>query len=249
VKDAAHILQAIAGIDLQDNYTFAIPADGKIPEYISACNLSALSGSRLGIPRDIISLNFNADNTSGPQIDAFDQALKVLRGAGATILDDANFTASAEYFNSQLSPVLRNADFVVNIRSYLELLTYNPMNITSLAGLRNFTQTYAQEDYPTRDTGIWDAALQPDAYNNTDPRFWPAYEQNVYFNGDGGLLGAIERYNLDAVILPAKFAYDQATTVGAPIVTVPLGFYPADVPVVKNSWGLVESAPGIPYVF
>ncbi|KAH8592551.1 amidase [Bisporella sp. PMI_857] len=247
VKDAAHILQAIAGVDPRDNYTSAIPAEGDIPDYISACTFSALSGSRLGIPRDVISLNLNADNTSGPRINAFNQALGILKAAGATIVEDTNFTASTEYFNSQLSSVLRNADIVVNLPGYLELLTYNPKNITSLADLRNFTQTYPLEDYPNRDTGLWDAALQPDAYNNTDPRFWPAYQQNMYYNGDGGLIGAIERNNLDAVILPTKFAYDQATTIGAPIVTVPLGFYPVGVPVVSNSWGLVESAPHIPF--
>ena len=246
VKDAAYILQAIAGIDPKDNYTYSIPAGGKIPDYIAACKLTALSGTRLGIPRDVISLYYNADKTIEPQIKAFDGILKVLSAAGATIVDNTNFTASTEFFNSQLSPVLRNADFVVNLPSYLDQLTYNPRNITSLSDLRNFTQTYPPEDYPTRDTGIWDAALQADAYNNTEPRFWPAYQQNWYYNGDGGLLGAIKRHNLDAVLLPTHFASGQATTVGAPIVTVPLGYYPANAPIVYNSWGLVESAPGIP---
>jgi len=242
VKDAAHILQAIAGVDSRDNYTFAIP-DGIIPDYIAACNLSALSGTRLGIPRELISLN--SDNTTGPMVEVFGQALEVLTAAGATIVN-TNFTAAVEYQNSKLPAVILNADFVVNLHSYLQALTYNPNNITSLAKLRDFTQSFPLEDYPTRDTGVWDQALQN--WNNTDPRFWPAYQQNFYYGSDGGLLGALKRDSLDAVILPANFASDAAATVGAPIVTVPLGSYPAGVPVVKNSWGLVESAPNIPYV-
>ena len=67
-KDAAHILQAIAGVDPYDNYTSAIP-DGIMPDYITACKLSAVSGSRLGIPRDVISLF--KDSTTGPMIEAF----------------------------------------------------------------------------------------------------------------------------------------------------------------------------------
>ena len=39
-----------------------------------------------------------------------------------------------------------------------------------------------------------------------DPRFWPTYQQNLFYGGDGDLLGAIERDELDAVILPANFA-------------------------------------------
>ena len=243
VKDAAHILQAIAGVDPRDNYTSAIP-NGSVPDYIAACKPSALSGSRLGIPRNVISLF--SDNTTGPITDAFERALGTLRAAGATIVEDTNFTAAAEFENSTIPSEILSADFVVNLHSYLESLTYNPRNITSLAELREFTQSFPLEDYPTRDTAIWDQALQN--WNNTDPRFWPAYQQNLYYGDEGGLLGAIDRHNLDAVSLPTKFAPDFAATVGAPIVTVPLGSYPAGVPIVQDSWGMVQSAPNIPYV-
>jgi len=239
VKDAAHILQAIAGVDSLDNYTSAIP-NGIIPSYVNACELSGLSSTRLGIPRNAIS----SDNTSGPIMEAFEQALGVLRAAGATIIENTNFTAAAAFKRSKWPNVILEADFVVNLESYLELLTYNPNNITSLIALRNFTQSFPLEDYPARDTGIWDQALQN--WNNTDPRFWAAYQQNLYFGEEGGLLGAIERDELDAVVLPTKYAPDWAAAVGTPIVTVPLGFYPAGTPVVKNSWGLVEAAPNIP---
>jgi amidase len=134
---------------------------------------------------------------------------------------------------------------VVNLQSYLDLLTYNPHNITSLRALREFTRTFPREGYPTRDIGGWAKALQN--WNNTDPRFWPAYQKNVYFGNDGGLLGALKRHNLDAILMPATFASHWAAGVGSPIVTVPLGFYPAGTPITKNSWGLVQSAPNIPY--
>ena len=54
VKDAAYLLQAIAGMDPYDNYTSAIPYD-PLPDYVAACNFSGLQGKRIGIPRNVIS--------------------------------------------------------------------------------------------------------------------------------------------------------------------------------------------------
>jgi len=244
VKDAAYILQAIAGVDPRDNYTSAIPG-GTIPDYVAACNIAALSGSRIGIPRNAISLLLR--NNTGAIIKDFENALEVLRDAGSIIVEDTNFTAAAEYLDSDLGWAgIPSADFPVNLQSYLRSLTYNPNKITSLADTREFTQSFPLEEYPARNTERWDKALQ--TWNNTDPRFWPAYQRNLYYGGEGGLLGAIERNNLDAVLLPSTFASHWAAGVGTPIVTVPLGFYPATEPVKTNSWGLVETAPNVPYV-
>jgi amidase len=113
--------------------------------------------------------------------------------------------------------------------------------------VRNFTQSFPLEDYPDRNTGVWDEALDVQGYNNTDPRFWAAYQQNLLFGGEGGLLGALERHDLDAVILPSTFAFRFAAIVGAPVVTVPLGVYPPDAPVIPNSRGnLVSLGPNVP---
>ena len=51
VKDAAIILQAIAGKDRNDNYTAAIPFDcDKMPDYVAALDKDGLAGARIGIP-------------------------------------------------------------------------------------------------------------------------------------------------------------------------------------------------------
>ncbi len=154
VKDAAYILQAIVGVDAHDNYTSAIPV---VPDYVKACRMSGLSGIRIGIARNAIALE--ADNTTIPQTDAFEHAVQILRDAGAVIVENANFTAAEEYWTSVISSRVTQADFVVNLKKYLDALVYNPNNITSLAELRKFTQTFPLEDYPKRDTGTWDSAL------------------------------------------------------------------------------------------
>jgi amidase len=58
VKDAAYLLNAIAGFDETDNYTSAIPyPDYVLPDYVAACNFSALSGVRLGVPRNVFDVS------------------------------------------------------------------------------------------------------------------------------------------------------------------------------------------------
>ncbi|KAI9702326.1 MAG: hypothetical protein M1836_000805 [Candelina mexicana] len=244
VKDAAYILSAIAGKDLNDNYTLANPSD-IVPNYVAACDYSGLRGARIGIPRNV--LGISADNTSAPILAAFEAAISTIREAGATILENANFTAYQQYVNDGNSTIVLEADFINNLAEYLALLTSNPQNVHSLADVRGFTQNYSLEQYSTRDTKIWDDALAL-GYNNTDPRFWAAYQANLFFGGEGGVLGALDRQNLSAVILPTSFSPGVPALVGTPVVTVPLGFYPSNTTVAKNMYGnLAATAPNVPF--
>ncbi|WQF90110.1 Putative amidase signature domain-containing protein [Colletotrichum destructivum] len=246
VKDAAYILHAIAGADPSDNYTSAIPNNGEIPDYPAACDMYALRGARIGIPRNAIELF--SDNTTGTETEAFEKALDVFRAAGAVIVDNANFTAAEQLVTSNSETVVLNADFISNLASYLAELSFNPNNLTSLADVRRFTQSFKLEDYPDRNTGVWDDALDEQGFNNTDPRFWAAWQESAYLGGEGGLLGTLERHHLDAVILPTSFSSPWAAIIGAPVVTVPLGFYPANATVIKNRRGnLVDTGPHVPF--
>lgn len=243
VKDAAYILSAIAGKDPNDNYTLSNPSDS-VPDYVAACNYSGLRGARIGIPRNV--LGIAADNTSAPILAAFEAAISTIRKAGATIVENANFTAYQQYLDDDNSTIVLQADFINNLAEYLALLTSNPQNVYSLADVRGFTQNYSLEQYSTRDTKIWDEALGL-GYNNTDSRFWAAYQSNLYFGGEGGILGALDRQNLSAVILPTSFAAGVPALVGSPVVTVPLGFYPTNTTMVKNRYGnLVTTGPNEP---
>ncbi|KAL4948437.1 amidase signature domain-containing protein [Aspergillus filifer] len=247
VKDAAYVLKSIAGVDPIDNYTSAIPDNANL-DFVGACNFSALSGARLGVPRNVISLMSSRDNATASMVRDFDKSLDILRSAGALIIETQNtdFPAAEAYLNnSQLSAQIMGADFVVNLQTYLSQLTYNPHSITNLRELRQWTQESPLEGYPDKPTELWDAALTN--WNNTEPGFWRAYQQGLYYGDEGGLLGVIRRNNLDAVLLPSPFAWDWAGVVGAPIVSVPMGAMPPGQPVVVAADGLVSSASNIPF--
>jgi amidase len=249
VKDAAIVLQVITGVDSFDIYTNENPIQGSTADYLSTCTAEALKGARLGVPDNVIALYREEGNQY--QIDIFNAALEEMRSAGATIVRNTDFPAAAEYLES-LGPTklggssTARADFIVNIASYFKELSHNPESITSLEDLRAFTRADPREQYPDRDTAEWDRILAQ-GWDNTTPRFETEYKRVLRFGHEGGLLGTLKRYELDAVVLPTSFAPRWAAMVGTPIVTVPLGAYPEDTKVETSPRGdLVKMGPNFP---
>ncbi|KAL6709842.1 hypothetical protein ACN47E_000627 [Coniothyrium glycines] len=249
VKDAAYILQAIVGPDQYDNYTSAIPwatnsSNVPMPDYVAACTVDALKGKRIGVPRNAIGTR---TASTAAIYDAFEAALKIITDAGATIVDNTNYTAYAQYLNSTAEDTVLSGDFKPNLAAYLAQLTYNPNDVTDLADVDNFTKTFPAEEYPSRDTAIFDASLALN-FSNTDAQFWAAYQEDLFIGGPGGILGALDTYALDAVVLPTRVASGISAIIGAPIVTVPLGALPRNTTVRTNARGnLNATAPNIPF--
>lgn len=247
VKDAAYILSAIAGPDVNDNYTSAIPC-GKVPDYVAACDYFALKGKRIGVPRNLMALQ--AGDPLEPIIPVFNAALDVLRAAGATVVDNITFPGFEDSdYHANTEGIVLDADFVVGVARYFASLSYNPNNITSLAELQNFTQGFPLEQWSPelRDTAIWQEALDL-GFDNTSPEFWANYTEQLYLAGPQGITGALANYSLDALVVPTAFSSTVPARLGSPIVTVPLGKYPANTTVVKNGIGTLNAtAPNVPF--
>ncbi|KAL4754334.1 hypothetical protein BDW72DRAFT_166678 [Aspergillus terricola var. indicus] len=247
VHDAALVLQIIAGQDANDNYTSTSPFQTRIPEYAAACDMAGLQGKRIGIPQNVLeALSRISHGMAGPIISSFGKAIETIRDAGAIIIEDANFTAYDSYLKSDAPSRMIAADILSGFATYLSGLNSNPNNLRGLADIRNFTQRSAEEDYPARNTQQWDIALFS-GMNNSSPDFWPLYQQSLRFGEEGGLLGALARHKLDAVVLPSSWASDIPSIVGTPVITVPFDSFPANTSVLYNGRGdLVDAAPGIP---
>ena len=66
--------------------------------------------------------------------------------------------------------------------------------------------------------------------------------------GEQGVIGALDRYGLDALVMPTFTSFHLPSIGGLPIVTVPLGFYPHDTEIAMNLKGtLVNVAPNVPF--
>ncbi|KAL9061105.1 MAG: hypothetical protein Q9162_000250 [Coniocarpon cinnabarinum] len=244
VKDAAYLLQAIAGPDPNDNYTSAIP-NGEVPDYVAACKSDALAGAKFGVPRNVIEA-FSSDD-SGPVLAAFENFLTTIQNAGGTVVD-SNFTLLDEYFQSNNETIVLDTEFISGLASYLSELTVNPLGLTDLEGVRNFTQNFPAEQYPLRDTGVWDSSLAL-GYNASDIRHYEAVQADRYLS-EGLLLGALRNMSLDAVLLPTQFSPSFAAIAQSPVVTIPMGYYPANTTVQMNQRGdLVATSPNYPFGF
>ncbi|PHH91318.1 hypothetical protein CDD83_966 [Cordyceps sp. RAO-2017] len=244
VKDAAKLLQAIAGIDAHDSYTFLSPFRTGPPDYLAACKLSGLKGRRIGIARNVMAESISDVSHTA---EAFKQALSVMEQAGATIIDNADFAAFRQYKRLHGYNSVTRADFASNIAQYLSRLEKNPHQIHTLRDLRFFIRNHPEEDYPLRDTFNWDAAIDG-RWSNTTTRFKAAYRENLFLGGEGGVTGALARHRLDAIVLPSAIAFLVPALVGTPIVTVPLGAASDLTPVEKETAsGAVERGPGIPF--
>lgn len=254
VKDAAYLLSIIAGEDSSnDNYTSAIPfSEGRLPDYVNACQLSALEGKRIGIARDLFDFGDvvdNADGIEGPVMAAFNHSLDIIRSSGAVLVDDIAVPGWKSFQEGTFMRDTMRADLVTGIplARYLSKLTTNPNNLTSLYDIRQFTHSYEPEEWPDRDTVVWDAALAT-GMNNTSPLFWSNLTAGLHLSGELGILGAIRNHSLDALVLPTYSALAPPAMVGSPAVTVPMGVYPPETPTTWDERGdLVGFGPGIPF--
>ncbi|PHH64277.1 hypothetical protein CDD81_4761 [Ophiocordyceps australis] len=243
VRDAAYLLQAIAGPDPRDKATTVSPPQVAKADYVAACNDKALQGARIGVPWNVIEMFGPAEPF---QTASFVQAVEVLRQAGATIVT-SNFTQAKEISQSAAALTVMMADFSSNLDTYLAELTCNPNQMRGLADVLAWTHSHVQEEWPQRDTNTWQEIIDTKA-SNTDPRFWSFYTQALQVAARGGLLGAIETHCLDAVVLPTFAAPEWAALVGAPAINVPLGYYPADTPVkMDQTQQLVVQGPNMPF--
>ncbi|KAJ9490380.1 hypothetical protein VN97_g2871 [Penicillium thymicola] len=73
-------------------------------------------------------------------------------------------------------------------------------------------------------------------------------QQEPYFGGPGGILGAMEKYHVDLFAVPSYWgiANDLAAKMGFPVISIPLGYFPEETPI-EHDQGLVVQAPGMPF--
>ena len=246
VKDAAYILNAISGPDNYDNWTSIHPSLGGLPiDYVKVCDFSGLKGIRIGVPRN--GIDYFLDENTQPIMDAFEEALQIMTVAGATVVDNTNFPSFDFPAFSRNASIVLDTDFVSGLASYLSLLVANPQNMHSLADIAAFTKSDPREEYPHRDTYVWDRELQRNITTQS-PESRAAYAANLRMGLEEGVEGALDKFDCDILAMPTFSSFHLPAIAGLPVITVPLGFYPANTPLVMNLKGnMVSVAPNVPF--
>lgn len=243
VLDAATVLSVIAGPDSNDNFTSAQPA--VLPDYIGACDPLGLKGARIGVPRNLIRRHL--EPRYRPVMEAFEHALRDVVRGGASLIDNANLREYNPHAFHKNEGVVLESDFAVGIKQYFDKLIHNPHGIHSLHDLRNFTWGHEHESWPYRDTDVWDRDLMNPIAPDSAQSFM-AYEENLKMGMELGIDGALDDFDLDALVIPTFAAFQLPAVAGLPVITVPLGFFPDNVEVHRNPKGTMFTvAPGIPF--
>ncbi|GAM34993.1 hypothetical protein TCE0_015r02939 [Talaromyces pinophilus] len=238
VKDAAMILNAIAGKSPFDSATDRIPY-WPIPDFTAKCNPFALRKIRIGIPR-------NAMKKGTQDVDTvFQSAITALKEAGAIVVDDINFS-DLEKFKGLNTDLVLLRDFKDSLDTFLQNLPVNPHSVRSLEDVIEFTKLNAGEFFPDRDIGTFEQAIS--SPHKASDVYQDMLHKSIYY-AQNGLKNTLEHASLDAVALPASaiHATSMAAVLGYPIVTVPMGYYPKDAEIHYNNRGdLVTAGPGFP---
>lgn len=189
--------------------------------YFKALNKDSLRGKRIGIPR-------NAIFTSGIAAvdkainDAFDDAIKVIKAAGAIIVDNTDFGVVEEGIRETNFPAdgLPKQDIVIGVDFYAELSKYttqlktNLNNITDLKSLADYTQYMGElEQFPEKNINVWLGLLQllhAVPYIRRDsPKFYEQFISTV--NGvwarEGSITAVMAGFNVDGFIMPSTSSH------------------------------------------
>jgi amidase len=241
VKYAATVLSIIAGRSENDERAWEILSN-MTTDFTAACESINMSGIRLGIPRNAI---LNIDET---QQRLFKHALEVLKAAGAEIIDHADLLGLEEFENppGATKKMASEADFRVGMAGYLSALSTKPRNLKSLNDIIEWTKKDTAEEYSKRDVARMERAAAIDIESD---EYKQVMARDEYFADEGGVIGALDRHSLDALVTisPVDTVITFTAKAESPVITVPVGVYPPDTKVkTDKDTGLVEIAPNIP---
>jgi amidase len=226
VADAAVLLSAIAGADPDD--AAARGSAGKTQDYVKALDPGGLKGARLGVVRKYAGESRAVDAL-------FDDALEVLRGAGAEIVDPVEIGSLGQFEAQELTVLLY--EFKAGLDAYFRW--FGPSSpLKSLADAIEFNERHAEREMPYFGQELFQQAQEKGPLST--PEYLKALSQCRRQSREEGIDGASRKHRLDALICPTGTAawpidlvngdggYLSSSTLAAvagyPHVTLPMGY-------------------------
>jgi Asp-tRNA(Asn)/Glu-tRNA(Gln) amidotransferase A subunit family amidase len=226
VYDCAAVLDVIAGFDAADLVT--LEGLGKMPDhpYTSFVSTNGLSGARLGVLREM----FRKGPKHEQGLALMDQAMKDMKAAGAILVDPVLTGLNLIEAQADAGSATYERAFAIN--HYLAGLGPN-------APIRTVEEMIAKARDIVKPTIIEAAKIE--SLDHHKPLFAAIRQKEVL---RAALVGLMDKYQLDGIILPFRTFLTEDIPVGAdrppdirnnlssytglPTIIVPGGFFAAD---------------------
>jgi amidase len=245
VTDAAIVLGALTGMDLNDGATKA-SWQKSYTDYTQFLAKDGLKGVRLGVARKYFGFNDRVDKL---MVDLIGEMKKL----GAVIVDPADIPTSGKFDDSELDVLL--FEFKADLNNYLRLRGAGAP-VHSLKEIIEFNEKNREKEMPYfgQDLFIKAEAKGP----LTDKKYIQALRKNHLLSRTQGIDFVLRKHRLDALIAPTggpawptdwingdhfTGGYSSASAVaGYPHITVPAGFI-FGLPVGMSFFGPAWSEP------
>ncbi|MBO0992924.1 amidase family protein [Bacillus sp. SD088] len=210
VKDAAHVLTAIAGVDENDPATLSNSKKGI--DYAKLLAERSLKGYRIGIAGKPFS-----DRLNKHKINMIEKAIACLRALGAEIVEDILIPSADEKWGYEVLAY----EFKPDLNAYLRATS--PLNkIRSLADVIAFNYRYpkAMLKYGQK------LLLESENTSGTllEKEYISALEKDQYLSREQGIDSALKQHHLDAIFFGGDRGSEIAAKAGYPTVIVPVGY-------------------------
>ncbi len=242
VTTAARVLGAIAGSDPADPATR--DADAHLADYLAALKPDALKGARIGVLRFATGWSAGTDKV-------FEQALKVLKAQGATLVDITTLKDKDKIGDAET--LVLDTELKVDLNAYLAT-TPPAVKTRTLADVIAFNTAH-----PDRELGLFgqETFVKAEATKGLDdPAYQTARATSLRIAGRDGIDAMLAADHLDALVsptMPPAWKIDAANgdqisgagagglaaVAGYPHLTVPMGAVvglPVGLSIIGPAW-------------
>ncbi|PYO79419.1 MAG: amidase [Gemmatimonadetes bacterium] len=190
VRDAAIVLNAIAGVDPRDSATSSLRTREQI-DYTRYLDANGLRGARIGVARAKF---FGYSDVTDK---AINDAVDAMKAQGAVIVDPANIETAGKFDDSEFDVLLY--EFKADLNTYLTSLgTKAP--VKSLQEIIAFNDAHKDQEMPWFGQEIM---IQAQAKGPlTEKKYIDELASNLKMSRTDGIDATMDKNKLDAIIAP-----------------------------------------------
>lgn len=170
---------------------------------------------------------------------------------GAILVENANFSGLAEHksLDSLTKDITLFTPFKTSLVSYLNSLTVKPNRIHNFQDPIDFTKACLEDRRSSILISAWMNSRLPKRRTPLTLLTWTQLRRMPSVGARVGIFGALETYNLDALVAPSisRISTHFAVTKGYPMASASVGYHSGGTEIKRTRWeNLIDITPGVP---